>query len=378
MSDFGSGYTILAQLLPSSSTLPTFDDILTYLRSSSLGGLKYTPSDTRTLTLSDAYHALRKYCPAVDLDILILRPQTPTSHVQKYLNLASLETDNNSSSVEDDGWTVLSDDQYTVALYDNVTSEWSVLPPATNIEDILPPPPPPSSTPPPSKDISGEEYKALIRLTNTPTPPPPLPQKITETFTSIETSTCNINAVASKSSTDVESLNLPPEPFIYGDVTLPGVNSILHSLSSLSPSLPPTSTFVDLGSGSGLALLAVSLINPVQPYLGVELLPSLVDISKTIDTLDPSSIIQADFLDGSYDWWSSSHTDSNPPRIYFSHCTVVFSPTQLSLLSSLFKRTSPNSVFVAVGNPLPNCEIVHEFLMEVSWGVEIGILQINK
>ncbi|GMH80467.1 hypothetical protein TL16_g08560 [Triparma laevis f. inornata] len=329
MSDFGSGYTILAQLLPSSSTLPTFDDILTYLRSSSLGGLKYTPSDTRTLTLSDAYHALRKYCPAVDLDILILRPQTPTSHVQKYLNLASLETDNKSSSVEDD-------------------------------------------------DISGEEYKALIRLTNTPTPPPPLPQKITETFTSIETSTCNINAVASKSSTDVESLNLPPEPFIYGDVTLPGVNSILHSLSSLSPSLPPTSTFVDLGSGSGLALLAVSLINPVQPYLGVELLPSLVDISKTIDTLDPSSIIQADFLDGSYDWWSSSHTDSNPPRIYFSHCTVVFSPTQLSLLSSLFKRTSPNSVFVAVGNPLPNCEIVHEFLMEVSWGVEIGILQINK
>ncbi|GMH86309.1 hypothetical protein TrVE_jg9131 [Triparma verrucosa] len=364
MSTFGSGYIIISRLLSTASSEttnptspPTFDGILEYLRSNNLGGLKYAPDDSRTLTITDAHHILRKFYPDVDIEVIILRPGSSSTINSR--SEAWLDSVNRSE----------------VALYDNLTSEWSL---PSNVDDILPISTPSTTT---TTSISGEEYKALIKIVTLPPPPPLLPEQIRTKFKEIESTICDINSVASKSSTDVESLNLPPEPFIYGDVTLPGVGSILHSLGSKFPSttLNPESTpFVDLGSGSGLALLAVKLIEPDRPYLGIELLPSLVDVSRTIEELDPESIVQADFLDGSYDWWSSSLHPHPRPKIYFSHCTVVFDPLQLSRLSFLFKKTHPSSVFVAVGNPLPDCEIVHEFLIEVSWGVETGIIQINK
>ena len=291
MSTFGSGYIIISRLLSTASSEtttspPTFDGILEYLRSNNLGGLKYAPDDSRTLTITDAHHILRKFYSDVDIEVIILRPGSSSINSRSEVWLDSVR-------VRVEVW-LDSVNRSEVALYDNLTSEWSL---PSNVDDILPTSTPSTTT---TTSISGEEYKALIKLITSPPPPPLLPEQIRTKFKEIESTICDINSVASKSSTDVESLNLPPEPFIYGDVTLPGVGSILHSLRSKFPStLKNESTpFVDLGSGSGLALLAVKLIEPDRPYLGIELLPSLVDVSRTIEELDPESIVQADFLDG--------------------------------------------------------------------------------
>jgi hypothetical protein len=287
MSTFGSGYIIFSQLLSTASSEttnspPTNDGILEYLRSNNLGGLKYAPDDSRTLTITDAHYILRKFYPFVDIEVIILRPGSCSSSINSRSE-AWLDSVNRSE----------------VALYDNLTSEWSL---PSNVDDILPTSTPSTTTTTTTTtSISGEEYKALIKLVTTPPPPPLLPEQIRTKFKEIESTICDINSVASKSSTDVESLNLPPEPFIYGDVTLPGVGSILHSLRLKFPSTtlnPESAPFVDLGSGSGLALLAVKLIEPARPYLGIELLPSLVDVSRTIEEIDPEKIVQADFLDG--------------------------------------------------------------------------------
>jgi len=355
MSSFGSGYTVLSSILsPSSPFSPS--SCLDYLRSNSLGGLKYSPDDSRTLSLDDVYH----YCRSISLTLRIVRYVSP-SDSSRVLALAP------------------------TAVLHNPTCEWIAIPPTSLTASSLPTflasfqaslPPLPSSAlnTGASDEDSDSSEPTFTFVALAPSPPPPSSSLLANYNTAA--CTCDITIASQLSSSHLQSASftgnadLCPTSFVYGDITFNGTHSLHRHLLEYTS----THLFVDLGSGSGLYLYALSLLAvPPSSLIGFELVPTLAELSRKILPLSVP-VVEADFLDESTDWARSEAPDA--PQVVFCHCTVVFPPAEMKRLRQKLEQTCPaSSLFVAVGSPLPDLDIVEEVLIEVSWGVEVAVIQ---
>ncbi len=66
-----------------------------------------------------------------------------------------------------------------------------------------------------------------------------------------------------------KNLNLTNSSYIYGEILFFPFADILRSIAS---ELPSNAIFYDLGSGTGKAVLAASLLYPFSKVVGIELL----------------------------------------------------------------------------------------------------------
>lgn len=138
--------------------------------------------------------------------------------------------------------------------------------------------------------------------------------------------------------------------------------------------IPPSAKFVDLGSGSGKAVLAASLLFDFESLHGVELLESLYEASQSVlgtfrklegdmhelpEDAVPITFHNADFLD--FDWsWGD---------VVFANSTC-FTDELMAQISKRVALLKPGSLVVTVTQPLksPWVRLVKKSTHEMSWG----------
>ena len=350
-----SSHTTAFHLLSSLTQTPASPDAVTdHLRRAKKGGLKYTAGGERTLTVEDCCW----YCEEKGWSVNVSRydgSKEDGARAAVFLKDCWREGREAAAVVEEEG-------------------EWRSVPRSVGegaaavevFADGLREELKSSSSSSPSSSLAGAD-NFLTFLSVLPSPSSPaLPPSSLSTYASCRAA-CSTAASASLAASAVASQSLDSQAFVYGDIELAGVASILAALPDHRES-----TWIDLGSGSGLALLALHLLS-VPSLLGVELLPSLVALSDALPLPPSATVLTGDFLDGSCEWWKEA---PNSPSVVFSHCTVVFSSADMERLeSAVVARSPPGSVFVGVGRGLPSLRVIKEVPVEVSWGIEIAVIQ---
>jgi hypothetical protein len=377
MSDWGTGFVTLSALLSGLPSTPdpatsTHDAVLGYLRDNRLGGLKYEPGGDRTLSLEDMYY----YCKSIGVKVEVCRWE----------------------SSRDDGRVL---EFSAAAVVCDETAEWSVASSADLVGGVpcfvqkflgrcsgyLQQQEGDSAT---ENAVGGDGLVTFVKLallSSSELPPASTstaPVNTTQESSCLAqygaaASKCNVNKSAEMCDKAVTENGYDKQAHVYGDITLPGVASML---AALPREVAQDSTWIDLGSGSGLALLAMRLLG-VKRLVGVELIQPLVELSRTILPAAESggngggddavvALHAGDFLDGSVAWWSGHST----PLAVFCHCTVIFTQADMVRLKDVVVKNCPSgTVFVGIGIGLPGVEVWRECLVEVSWGVEVAVFQ---
>ena len=110
-------------------------------------------------------------------------------------------------------------------------------------------------------------------------------------------------------SMDMDAGGLERDPLTYGEISMEALATAIREGCGDEPA---THSFLDLGSGSGRAVLAAAALG-LAPVAGIELLPSLVDLSRQAARLTrgwsswPPATSRAHFVHGDLleiGWWT--------------------------------------------------------------------------
>lgn len=132
--------------------------------------------------------------------------------------------------------------------------------------------------------------------------------------------------------------------------------------------------FFDLGHGSGKAVVAAAIIGSFKQITGIELLDGLYYqsirqkdkyLKQTGDTNQDIKLLQGNFLEESYEWWSQSD---------FVYMNNVFEDDLIARIGVIASSMKPGSWFVTTFKPLPADEKWDRRLtkfMTMSWGMAL-------
>ncbi|MBA2656692.1 MAG: hypothetical protein H0U70_06855 [Tatlockia sp.] len=160
--------------------------------------------------------------------------------------------------------------------------------------------------------------------------------------------------------------------YLYGEIKFE------HFIALLSLCRPNSSTvFYDLGSGTGKAVLACSMVFKVKKSLGVELFDSLhqVAISQKMHLREIKDYeLQADtiqFINGDF-----IQTDLTEATIVFINSTAFIGETWHKISQHLHQLKS-GTLVISTSKPLPASSFImqHITLVAMSWGVVKAFIQ---
>lgn len=158
----------------------------------------------------------------------------------------------------------------------------------------------------------------------------------------------------------------------YGEIEYKSFYRILCMVQSIDNSSTNETIFYDLGSGSGRAIIAATLTQNFQNAKGIEILSSLYDISKAVESiylesyrhLLHQSTGSMEFILGSildYDW-----SDGD---IVFVNSTC-FTDDLMNQVSQKANLLSPGAIVITFTNSLTSTwfDIINTTRYEMSWG----------
>lgn len=154
--------------------------------------------------------------------------------------------------------------------------------------------------------------------------------------------------------------------YVYGEIEF---TSFIALLSLARPD--KKTVFFDLGSGTGKAVLACSMVYPVKESIGVEIFPGLyqescqqklglAQHSAYIECARRIRFILGDFLKVNLD----------DATLIFINATALFNPTWGKLVARL-EQTTHLSKVITTSKPLPSTDftVVKSTYVSMSWGV---------
>jgi len=229
----------------------------------------------------------------------------------------------------------------------------------------------------------------LLRSVTTP-PRSKLSAEAVKKFENAASGLCNIRDTSRLATSDEDDM-------IYGDFTLEGVKGMYDVVNRVGGG--ERKTWVDMGCGSGLVLLALKLLNPVLHVHGVEIVKPLADVARRVMSEHAGvNVVEGDFLANKSLWsfkevrraaGNSSEIYTNPasfslsfcsfiapqPVVVFCHSTVVFTDESMEKLGERARGLPPGSFMVSVGRGVEGLEVVREVVGRAEWGAEIVIIQ---
>ncbi|GAB9462799.1 hypothetical protein Gpo141_00000282 [Globisporangium polare] len=162
-----------------------------------------------------------------------------------------------------------------------------------------------------------------------------------------------------------KSENLIKSSFIYGEILF---FPFADAIRSVAPLLPEHAIFYDLGSGTGKAVIAASLLHPFDQAIGIELLEPLVACAdKRKDALvKRGNLFQTDieFLHASILTTSWENGD-----LVFCHGTC-FSDKEWADISLAAEKLKQGAFFLSTSHVLKSAlfEVVKSLNFKMSWG----------
>ena len=160
--------------------------------------------------------------------------------------------------------------------------------------------------------------------------------------------------------------------YLYGEIDFTSFIALL-SLCRIQPK----THFLDLGSGTGKAVIACAMVFDVEQSMGIELFPSLHNAAKEVVTQLKENpryeaqaskivLIQGDFL----------LVPCFDATLVFVHATAFFSDYWVQI-SQYLEQMAPGTLVISTSKALKSdlFTIEHTTYMQMSWGAVVVYIQ---
>lgn len=153
---------------------------------------------------------------------------------------------------------------------------------------------------------------------------------------------------------DRNQLHLNTIEFTYGEIQILSLAFLISKIKTESDKI-----FLDLGSGAGKAVIAMAKMFDFEKCRGIEILPSLVMLSKNLTDLAQIEFIQQDFLE----------TALYPADIIFINATAFFGES-LEKLKLKLTEAKPGAKIICVSKQLSekHFKLIHQAIAPMSFG----------
>lgn len=140
------------------------------------------------------------------------------------------------------------------------------------------------------------------------------------------------------------------DTLVYSEVLLPSFVELIHSLKEHDISFPDNAVFVDVGSGLGKLLIAVSMLKQFKRAIGIELLSSLHRKAVELQALfaknfrNPLDQCEVELMhgDGTYVNWSYAN-------LVLIHATN-FDGDMMKRITDIAQKMLLDSVLMVINN----------------------------
>lgn len=184
-----------------------------------------------------------------------------------------------------------------------------------------------------------------------------LPADIKHKFKALQTIYKKINATRI-SVHERERLKLSDYALTYGEIEFVGLVKLLEFINPKS-----TDIFLDLGSGSGKAVIACASLYHIKMAIGIELLPALYQVSVTIS--DQLKLPNVKFINADYFTEDISFAD-----IIYVNATGLFGENIDRLNQKLMTLKAGSHIIINSKQlSLPRVKLLGSMDITMSWGL---------
>mmetsp|Transcript_31124 Transcript_31124/g.52032 ORF Transcript_31124/g.52032 Transcript_31124/m.52032 type:complete len:268 (+) Transcript_31124:10-813(+) len=173
-----------------------------------------------------------------------------------------------------------------------------------------------------------------------------------------------------------QSLGFTSPSLSYGEVNFESFGALVLSLTKYDVNLTQMYNFVDLGSGTGKAVIAATLLGIFEKCAGLEIIKDLHDIATTTVKRyylnnTGSHIVTIDYMHG-----DATYTDWSQTDMVFCHATC-FDRDMMKRIANTASKMRKGSIFISVSTRLP-CDDMFILIatgeLEVSWGMATAFM----